>query len=66
MNAGGEASHMTDDKPKRSGQVLANLSGALTDLESVYKDIHAHPELSCGRTGQRASRQAVFARAAMK
>lgn len=46
MNAGGEASHMTDDKPKRPGQVLANLSGARTDLESVYKDIHAHPELS--------------------
>ncbi len=26
--------------------VLANLGALLPDLESVYKDIHAHPELS--------------------
>lgn len=29
-----------------STAVLANLGGLLADLESVYKDIHAHPELS--------------------
>src|SRR5436305_10545546 len=29
-----------------SGRVLANLDGLLVDLESVYKDLHAHPELS--------------------
>ena len=37
---------MDEAKQKHSGDVLANLSGLLPDLESVYKDIHAHPELS--------------------
>jgi hippurate hydrolase len=31
---------------KDPGNVLANLNGLLPDLESVYKDIHSHPELS--------------------
>jgi hippurate hydrolase len=31
------------DAPNR---VLANLSGLLPELEAIYKDIHAHPELS--------------------
>ena len=26
--------------------VLANLDGLLPDLEALYKDVHAHPELS--------------------
>src|SRR3954453_14957826 len=30
--------------------VLANLGDLLSDLESVYKDIHAHPELSMQET----------------
>ncbi len=30
--------------------VLANLTGALPELEAVYKDIHAHPELSMQET----------------
>ena len=37
---------MDEAKQKHSGDVLANFSGLLPDLESVYKDIHAHPELS--------------------
>src|ERR1051325_9836130 len=35
---------------KSSAAVLANLGGLLPDLESVYKDIHAHPELSMQET----------------
>src|SRR6478609_3012436 len=30
--------------------VLANLAAALPELEGVYKDIHAHPELSMQET----------------
>jgi hippurate hydrolase len=42
---------------KCSGDVLANLSGLLPDLETVYKDIHSHPELSMqeNRTAQTAA-----------
>jgi amidohydrolase len=31
---------------KDLGNVFANLTGLLPDLESVYKDLHSHPELS--------------------
>src|SRR5512146_2572206 len=34
------------DKAQRANSVLANLGTLLPDLESVYKDIHSHPELS--------------------
>lgn len=37
---------MSDATLKASTTVLANLGDLLPDLESVYKDIHAHPELS--------------------
>lgn len=37
---------MSDAISKASADVLANLRGLLSDLESVYKDLHAHPELS--------------------
>ncbi len=37
---------MNAETQKDSGNVLANLNGLLPDLESVYKDIHSHPELS--------------------
>ena len=30
--------------------VLANLGGLLPELETVYKDIHSHPELSMRET----------------
>ncbi len=30
--------------------VLANLAAALPDFETIYKDIHAHPELSMQET----------------
>src|SRR5579885_1560953 len=30
--------------------ILANLTSALPELEAVYKDIHAHPELSMQET----------------
>jgi amidohydrolase len=33
-------------KAKQAQSVLANLGALLPDLESVYKDIHSHPELS--------------------
>ena len=29
-----------------SEPVLANLDGLLAELETIYKDIHSHPELS--------------------
>ena len=35
---------MSDAISKAS--ILANLAGLLSDLEAVYKDLHAHPELS--------------------
>ena len=34
------------DKAQQVHSVFANLSTLLPDLESVYKDIHSHPELS--------------------
>jgi hippurate hydrolase len=34
------------DKAQKANSVLANLNSLLPDLESVYKDIHSHPELS--------------------
>ena len=37
---------MNDTTLERSESVLKNLGGLLPDLESVYKEIHAHPELS--------------------
>jgi amidohydrolase len=37
---------MNPETQKDPGSILANLSGLLPDLESVYKDIHSHPELS--------------------
>ena len=37
---------MDAETQKHSGSVLAKLNGMLPDLESVYKDIHSHPELS--------------------
>ncbi|MBV8575865.1 MAG: amidohydrolase, partial [Acetobacteraceae bacterium] len=41
---------MSDAIRKVSAAVLANLGGLLPDLESVYKDVHAHPELSMQET----------------
>ena len=37
---------MSDPNSKTSADVLADLHGLLGDLEAVYKDLHAHPELS--------------------
>jgi metal-dependent amidase/aminoacylase/carboxypeptidase family protein len=37
---------MSQHSQSHSANVLANLSTLLPDLESLYKDIHAHPELS--------------------
>ncbi|HZU27502.1 MAG TPA: M20 family metallopeptidase [Bryobacteraceae bacterium] len=37
---------MDETISKASGKVLANLGDLLPGLESIYKDIHAHPELS--------------------
>src|SRR3954467_14634609 len=44
---------MNREAPNDSAKVLANLNSLLPDLESVYKDLHAHPELSMqeNRTG---------------
>lgn len=41
---------MNEAVSKGSASVLANISELLPDLESVYKDIHAHPELSMQET----------------
>jgi amidohydrolase len=45
---------MDKETQKGSARVLANLDSLLGDLESVYKDLHAHPELSMqeNRTAQ--------------
>jgi amidohydrolase len=34
------------EKSQQAQSVLANLKAVLPDLESIYKDIHSHPELS--------------------
>jgi hippurate hydrolase len=34
------------ENSQQARNVLANLATLLPDLESVYKDIHSHPELS--------------------
>jgi hippurate hydrolase len=41
---------MDDTVLKYSASVLANIADLLPSLESVYKDIHAHPELSMQET----------------
>jgi len=41
---------MNEAISKGSASVLANVGDLLPDLESVYKDIHAHPELSMQET----------------
>jgi len=38
------------ESPDLSGPVLANLQRLLPDLEAVYADVHAHPELSMQET----------------
>ena len=37
---------MNAETDKDCGSTLANLKRLLPDLESVYKDLHSHPELS--------------------
>src|SRR3954449_3603979 len=37
---------MMSDQAQKTNSVLADLRMLLPDLESVYKDIHSHPELS--------------------
>lgn len=41
---------MNTQRPRPSTPVLAHLDGMLPDLEALYKDIHAHPELSMQET----------------
>src|SRR4051794_2739852 len=45
---------MTADRQKDRDKILGGLGGLLPDLESIYKDIHSHPELSMqeNRTAQ--------------
>lgn len=40
---------MSEKKPT---EILASLATSLPELEAVYKDIHAHPELSMQETGR--------------
>ena len=37
---------MPEQIQQNTANVLADLSGLLPTLESLYKDIHSHPELS--------------------
>jgi amidohydrolase len=37
---------MSDGKSRSSDRILVNLDALLPDLETIYKDIHSHPELS--------------------
>jgi hippurate hydrolase len=48
---------MNTQQPPATTDVLASLDALLPDLESFYKDIHAHPELSMQehRTGEKAA-----------
>src|SRR2546429_9316313 len=38
--------HMTNNRPSASDPVLAGLMELVPALETLYKDIHSHPELS--------------------
>src|SRR3954462_2325092 len=46
-------------QPRSRHPALAGLGGILPELEELYRDVHAHPELSMQehRTGQRAAEQ---------
>jgi metal-dependent amidase/aminoacylase/carboxypeptidase family protein len=41
---------MSDEKPVISTSILGCLNAMLPDLETIYKDIHSHPELSMQET----------------
>jgi metal-dependent amidase/aminoacylase/carboxypeptidase family protein len=41
---------MNTKKVDSADPVLANLPNLLADLEALYKDVHAHPELSMQET----------------
>ena len=49
-----------------SEHVVANLNGLLPELETIYKDIHSHPELSMQGSAQRVWLRTACARPAMK
>jgi len=42
--------HMTNNRPSASDPVLAGLMELVPALETLYKDIHSHPELSMQET----------------
>ena len=50
------------EKTQPANNVLANLGTLLPDLESVYKDIHAHPELSMEENRQQVLPRTVSGR----
>ena len=54
------------NEKEQAQKVLANLEPLLPDLESVYKDIHSHPELSMQEKRTAALRRTVFAPPATK
>ena len=41
---------MNADNTNSADPVLENLNGLLPDLEALYTDVHAHPELSMQET----------------
>src|SRR4051812_49769457 len=45
-----EPNTVNEKEQSASHPILAGLHGFLPDLEAVYKDIHAHPELSLQET----------------
>src|SRR4051794_10344448 len=46
----GGADHMSPNTSMPAGTALAGLGHLLPDLETLYADIHAHPELSMQET----------------
>lgn len=46
----GECRIMTDESQKSAAETLDGLDDIRSDLESLYKDVHAHPELSMQET----------------
>jgi metal-dependent amidase/aminoacylase/carboxypeptidase family protein len=50
MNIPARSSEPAGERTGSSRAVLANLEGFLPELEAVYTDIHAHPELSMQET----------------
>ena len=57
---------MSQDANRQPAFILSGLRDLLPDLESLYKDLHSHPELSMQETRTAVLLRSIFALAGMK